>query len=225
MDRKTYTAKVAELRPLRGEIVNAEKAAAAAQVVLGKLHQQRARQITELAGYEGAKADTIAKASGLSVGDVVRIAPVLDPTPAAIRAAGAGDRAAAPVQVSAPAARPAPVVEPVAAVAPALTRPASAPELAVERPAPAGVEVGDQIAVEQPASASAGDPAAAVPAAEQPAPPPPPLRPLLRPSSCRLSRPCRLSRSPMWSARLLLSVGRVSCRLCRRVWRASGSRR
>ncbi|MGW3077213.1 hypothetical protein [Kitasatospora sp. NPDC001132] len=135
MDRKTYTAKIAELRPLREEIGKAEKTVAAAQAALDKLNLQRARRITELAGYEGAKADAIAKASGLSVGDVVRIAPLLDPTPAAVRAAKAEDQAAAAAPAPAPVAEsaPVPVAEPSVAVAPALTRPA----VVVEQATPA----------------------------------------------------------------------------------------
>ncbi|WP_094743085.1 hypothetical protein [Kitasatospora aureofaciens] len=81
MDRKTYTAELASLRELRTGITAAEKQVAAAQKELDKLTAQRARRVAGLAGYEGAKADAVAKASGLSVGDVVRIAPLLDPTP------------------------------------------------------------------------------------------------------------------------------------------------
>ncbi|MFJ8434856.1 hypothetical protein ACIQ9P_26495 [Kitasatospora sp. NPDC094019] len=163
MDRKTYTAKVAELRPLREEIGKAEKTVAAAQAALDKLNLQRARRITELAGYEGAKADAVAKASGLSVGDVVRIAPLLDPTPAAVRAAKTDDQSAAPVE--APKAEP--VAEPAVAVAPVLTRPAAV----VEQSAPAApeteapIEVEDQAVVEQPAPAVAAVAAPVVPAA------------------------------------------------------------
>ncbi|MER8103842.1 hypothetical protein [Kitasatospora sp. NPDC094016] len=163
MDRKTYTAKVAELRPLREEIGKAEKTVAAAQAALDKLNLQRARRITELAGYEGAQAPAIAKASGLSVGDVVRIAPLLDPTPAAVRAAKADDQAAAPVEAS----KAELVAEPAVAVAPVLTRPAAV----VEQPAPAApeteapIEVEDQAVVEQPAPAVPAVAAPVVPAA------------------------------------------------------------
>ncbi|MEE1783092.1 hypothetical protein PUR71_09200 [Streptomyces sp. SP17BM10] len=155
MDRKTYTAKVAELRPLREEIGKAEKTVAAAQAALDKLNLQRARRITELAGYEGAQAPAIAKASGLSVGDVVRIAPLLDPTPAAVRAPKADDQAAAAAPVApVEAPKAAPVAEPAIAVAPALTRPAPV----VEQQAPAveaPTEVEDQAAaVEQPVPAA-----------------------------------------------------------------------
>ncbi|MFF7585869.1 hypothetical protein ACFZCK_00060 [Kitasatospora purpeofusca] len=146
MDRKSYTAELAGLRELRTEITAAEKQLAAAQAALDKLTGRRARKVAGLAGYEGAQAPAIAKASGLSVGDVVRIAPLLDPTPAAVRAAKADDQAAAPT--------PAPEVpeaEPAVAVAPTLTRPAPA----VEQLAPAvpvteaPTEVEDQVGAEQ----------------------------------------------------------------------------
>ncbi|RKE16786.1 hypothetical protein [Streptomyces sp. TLI_171] len=135
MDRKTYTAELAGLRELRTAITAAEKTVAAAQKELDKLAAQRARTVAGLAGYEGAQAPAVAKASGLSVGEVVRIAPLLDPTPAAVRAARTDDHAAAP-SVPAPAPAPGqvakaePVAEPAGAVAPAPTRPA----IVVERP-------------------------------------------------------------------------------------------
>ncbi|WP_035838575.1 hypothetical protein [Kitasatospora azatica] len=168
MDRKTYTAELAGLRELRTEITAAEKVVATAQKELDKLTAQRSRRVAGLAGYERAQAPAIAKASGLSVGDVVRIAPLLDPTPAAVRAAKTDDQAAAapapapvaePVDEPAVAVAPAPVAEPVdepaVAVAPALTRPAPV----LEQPAPAvteaPTEVEDQAVAEQPAPAAA----------------------------------------------------------------------
>ncbi|MFI9273429.1 hypothetical protein ACIGXM_22320 [Kitasatospora sp. NPDC052896] len=162
MDRKTYTAELASLRELRSAITAAEKTVAAAQRELDKLTAQRSRKVAGLAGYEGAQAAPIAKASGLSVGDVVRIAPLLDPTPAAVRAGTTERQATVPAPVSAPVAEPAPQPEPP--VAPALTRPA----VVAERPAPVPpapqeppVVVEDQAAVvEQPAAASASSVAA-----------------------------------------------------------------
>ncbi|MER7579643.1 hypothetical protein [Kitasatospora sp. NPDC097691] len=144
MDRKTYTAELAGLRELRAEITAAEKAVAAARKALDKLAAQRARRVTGLAGFEGAKADAIAKAAGLTLGDVVRLAPVLDPTPSAVRAAPAGERSAVvggpepelrPEQEQEQEQAPEPV-GPVA-VAPALTRPAgpAAEQAAAENPA------------------------------------------------------------------------------------------
>ncbi|RAJ31276.1 hypothetical protein K353_06180 [Kitasatospora sp. SolWspMP-SS2h] len=115
-----------------------------------------------LAGYEAAKADAIAKASGLALADVVRIAPLLDPTPAAVRAAKTDDQAAVippvePLRVPAPVAGPA--SQPVAVLVPALTRPAPVvgqltPVIPVTE-APAEVE--DQaVIVEQPIPAAPG---------------------------------------------------------------------
>ena len=168
MDRKTYTAELAGLRELRTEITAAEKMVAAAQKELDKLTAQRSRRVAGLAGYEGAQAPAIAKASGLTLADVVRIAPLLDPTPAAVRAAKAEDQAAA----AAPAPAQASEAEPVAAVAPALTRPAAVleqPTPAAPAPAlaPASVEaeVEDQAVVEQPAPAAPAVAAPVVPAA------------------------------------------------------------
>ncbi|MET8703813.1 hypothetical protein ABZW10_33925 [Kitasatospora sp. NPDC004723] len=164
MDRKTYTAELAGLRELRAEITAAEKTVAAVQKELDRLTAQRSRRVAGLAGYEGAQAPAIAKASGLSVGDVVRLAPLLDPTPAAVRAAKTDDQAAAAAAVPAPAPEAEPVAEPAVAVAPALTRPAPVLEqpapAAPETEAPTGVE--DQAVAEQPAPAVA---APVVPAA------------------------------------------------------------
>ncbi|GAA1236728.1 Mucin-19 [Kitasatospora nipponensis] len=128
MDRKAYTAKLAALRELRAEIGAAEKAVADAQRALGRLGQERGRRVMELAAYEGAKADAIAKAGGLSVGDVVRIAPLLDPTPPGARVVRADDRGAAAVPAPAPPDQTPPAVETAVAVAPAPTRPAAAVE-------------------------------------------------------------------------------------------------
>ncbi|MFI9365557.1 hypothetical protein ACIG5E_31580 [Kitasatospora sp. NPDC053057] len=152
MDRKTYTAELAGLRELRTEITAAEKTVVAARKELDKLTAQRARRVAGLAGYEGAQAPAIAKASGLSVGDVVRIAPLLDPTPAAVRAAKADDQAAAAPD---PAPEAAPVAEPATAVAPVLSRPAAV----LEQPAPAPsaqAEVEDLAIAEQPAAQQPG---------------------------------------------------------------------
>ncbi|MER6301599.1 hypothetical protein ABT247_18830 [Kitasatospora sp. NPDC001539] len=166
MDRKTYTAELAALRQLRTEITAAEKQVAAAQKELDKLNQQRSRRVAGLAGYEGAQAPAVAKASGLSVGDVVRIAPLLDPTPAAVRAAKADDQAAAAAAAPAPAPEAAPVEEPAAAVAPVLTRPAPVPEQPAPTPAPVDVEDHRvEVVAEQPAPAEPAVPAPAALAA------------------------------------------------------------
>lgn len=164
MDRRTYTAELAGLRELRTEITAAEKTVAAAQKELDKLTAQRARRVAGLAGYEGAQAPAIAKASGLSVGDVVRIAPLLDPTPAAVRTAKADDQAAAVAPAPAPVAEPALVAAPTVAVAPALTRPAAVAKqpAAVAPVAEVSHEDEDKAVAEQPAPAA---PAVAAPVA------------------------------------------------------------
>ncbi|MGW7444978.1 hypothetical protein [Kitasatospora sp. NPDC054795] len=154
MDRKTYNAELTGLRELRTDITAAEKQVAAAQKELDRLTAQRSRRVAGLAGYEGAQAAAVAKASGLSVGDVVRIAPLLDPTPAAVRTAKTDDQ---PATAPAPAPEAEPVDEPAVAVAPALTRPAPV----LEQPASAApmaeapAEVEDQAVAEQPAPAVA----------------------------------------------------------------------
>ncbi|WP_229848587.1 hypothetical protein, partial [Kitasatospora griseola] len=165
MDRRTYTAELAGLRELRTEITAAEKQVAAAQKELDRLTAQRARRVAGLAAYEGAQAAPIAKASGLSVGDVVRIAPLLDPTPAAVRAARSDDQAAAAAPAPAPAAGPAAEPATATAVAPALTRPAAVPE----QPAPAVPAVPAVPAARAVEAPAAGQPVApqAGPAAEK----------------------------------------------------------
>ncbi|MET9395999.1 hypothetical protein [Kitasatospora sp. NPDC002965] len=156
MDRKTYTAELAALRELRAEITTAEKAVATAQNKLDKLTAQRARRVSGLTAHEGAKADAIAKAAGLQVVDVVRIAPLLDPTPPAIRAAQAEAQA-----VPAEAPKGVPASELATAVAPALTRPAAV----VEQPAPAPAVEAPAETEEQPAPAAPVTAAPVVPTA------------------------------------------------------------
>ncbi|MFC8454565.1 hypothetical protein [Kitasatospora sp. NPDC057223] len=154
MDRRTYTAELAGLRELRTEIGQAEKQVAAAQKELDKLTAQRARRVAGLAGYEGAQAPAVAKASGLTLADVVRIAPLLDPTPAAVRSAKAEEQAVV-ASVQAPAPTAVAVAQPVGAVAPALTRPVpvvgqSAP--AAEAPDEARSQAADDVVGQLPAS-------------------------------------------------------------------------
>ncbi|GAA0699072.1 Mucin-19 [Kitasatospora atroaurantiaca] len=157
MDRQTYNARLADLRELRGEVAQAEKAVAAAQATLDKLTAQRARRVAELAGYEKAQAAPIAKASGLSVAAVVRIAPLLDPTPAAVREARPAAEAPAPTADTATPPQP----EPVGTAAPAMTTAVAAPQPtpAVEEPTPV---------VEAPAAVSAALPVSAAAVARGP---------------------------------------------------------
>ncbi len=122
MDRQTFTTKLTELRALRDRIAKAQGAVTAAAKVLttkqaefDDLDRQRTRAVAELAGYEGAKGDTVAKAGGLKLADVVRIAPLLDPTPAALR----GSLVETPTVPAAPETKSTPAAEPEAAAAPA----------------------------------------------------------------------------------------------------------
>ncbi|NBM20113.1 hypothetical protein GUY61_32090, partial [Streptomyces sp. GC420] len=72
MDAQRYTAALSDLRTVRDEIKKT-------RAVLTKLEAERDRQITQLAGYEKAKAERIAPAAGLSLAHVVRLAPALAP--------------------------------------------------------------------------------------------------------------------------------------------------
>ncbi|MFJ2007961.1 Mucin-19 [Streptomyces chartreusis] len=76
MDAKNYNAGLAELRELRDAIRPLERQ-------LKKLLADRDKKIAELGAYEKAKADRLATSAGLSVIDVVALAPHLGPqTPA-----------------------------------------------------------------------------------------------------------------------------------------------
>ncbi|MFE0630848.1 hypothetical protein ACFW3D_28300 [Streptomyces sp. NPDC058864] len=154
MDSKTYTAALGELRTLRDEIKKA-------QAALTKLTAARDKQITAMAGYDKAKAERIAPAAGLSVADVVAIAPALAPEGLATAAAAAepDTQQAAVSETATPtpaasepqtpteaAADPASVTEPAAvagAVAPSLPRPAAPAE---PQPAAAAPAVPDVVA-------------------------------------------------------------------------------
>ncbi|MFJ7146667.1 hypothetical protein ACIQVT_00310 [Streptomyces sp. NPDC100445] len=72
MDAQRYTAALSELRTVRDEIKKTRAA-------LTRLEAERDRQITQLAGYEKAKAERIAPAAGLSLAHVVSLAPALAP--------------------------------------------------------------------------------------------------------------------------------------------------
>ncbi|MFJ6810888.1 hypothetical protein ACIQRK_33635 [Streptomyces anulatus] len=116
MDAKTYNAELAELRALRDGIRKT-------QATLEKLETDRARKITALAGYEKAKAERIAPAAGLSLADIVAIAPILAPD----RLTTAAQQDPAPVPPS-----PEPAAQPAAAV--------PAPEHAGDTALPSGTE-------------------------------------------------------------------------------------
>ncbi|WP_369166290.1 hypothetical protein [Streptomyces sp. AFD10] len=146
MDAKTYNAELVELRALRDGIRKT-------QATLEKLETDRARKITALAGYEKAKAERIAPAAGLSLADIVAIAPILAPD----RLTTAAQPNPTPVSPSPEPATPpttaVPAPEPAGdtalpsstehpqtpsqagTVAPAMTRPAPEPAAEPERPA------------------------------------------------------------------------------------------
>ncbi|WP_416972241.1 hypothetical protein [Streptomyces sp. 4F14] len=72
MDAQSYNAALADLRGVRDEIKKA-------RAVLTKLEADRNKRITQLALSDRAKAERIAPAAGLSVADVVALAPALAP--------------------------------------------------------------------------------------------------------------------------------------------------
>ncbi|MGW8569801.1 hypothetical protein [Streptomyces niveus] len=142
MDAKTYTAQLADLRALREDIKKT-------QTALVRLQGERARQITALAAYAKAKAERIAPAAGLSLADVVAIAPILAPdrlttTPgppapeAGVWTPAADVPAAAVEEPPGTRGAPAPVLPSRTTAPPAVpTVPASAPATTETDPAPA----------------------------------------------------------------------------------------
>ncbi|NEB04240.1 hypothetical protein [Streptomyces sp. SID13726] len=72
MDAQSYNAALADLRTVRDAIKKA-------RTELTKLEADRDKQIAQLASYEKAKAERIAPAAGLSVADIVLLAPALAP--------------------------------------------------------------------------------------------------------------------------------------------------
>ena len=72
MDAQSYNTALTELRGVRDDIKKA-------RAVLAKLEADRDQRITQLARHEKAKAERIAPAAGLSVADIVALAPGLAP--------------------------------------------------------------------------------------------------------------------------------------------------
>lgn len=72
MDAKSYNAALADLRTVRDAIKKA-------RTELAKLEADRDKYVTRLTAYEKAKAERIAPAAGLSVAEVVALAPALAP--------------------------------------------------------------------------------------------------------------------------------------------------
>ena len=130
MDSKAYTAGLTELRELRDGIKRVERE-------LAGLTSKRDKKVRELAGHAKATADRLAPAAGLSIADVVALAPALAPD---------GPEPEAPVDVPAPqpapasaAAAHAPALRPAA---PVVQAPAAAPTAEGERMLPS-IPVGE----------------------------------------------------------------------------------
>ncbi|WP_042422151.1 hypothetical protein [Streptacidiphilus anmyonensis] len=147
MDSASYNNGLADLRPLREEIAKLEREAAKLNKEIEKRHRDRDGRIVRLGAFEPAKASVLAKAAGVSIGDVVALVPRLDPTPEHARA----QLHAAPATggTSAPEAAGEQLAEPEGAIAPTLpahgtARPdatanaaPAAPTTPTEEPAPA----------------------------------------------------------------------------------------
>ncbi|MFD7817647.1 hypothetical protein ACFV6E_32715 [Streptomyces sp. NPDC059785] len=130
MDAHRYNAALADLRTVRDQIKKA-------RAQLAKLEADRDRRITRLAVHEKARADRIAPAAGLSVADVVALAPALAPD--SLAAADNAPALPAPPEPSPEAGEEAPqeeIAEPQTA-APAAHRPAAAAD-APSQPAASG---------------------------------------------------------------------------------------
>lgn len=123
MDAKSYNAALADLRAVRDQIKKARAA-------LAKQEADRDKRIVQLAAHEKATAQRIAPAAGLSVADVVALAPALAPDALAADSpqphALEPSSAAQAVAESAPAAR---------ATLPAPARPAPSDTVPPEPPA------------------------------------------------------------------------------------------
>ncbi|MFJ4031538.1 hypothetical protein [Streptomyces griseoluteus] len=72
MDAHSYSAALADLRTVRDQIKKARAA-------LARLEADRDKRVSQLAGYEKAKAERIAPAAGLGVAEVVALVPALAP--------------------------------------------------------------------------------------------------------------------------------------------------
>ncbi|MGW5216141.1 hypothetical protein ACWEQO_34310 [Streptomyces sp. NPDC004051] len=135
MDAQSYNTALADLRTVRGQIKKARAA-------LAKLEADRDKRIVQLASYEKAKAERIAPAAGLSVADIVSLAPSLAPDSLAEESTDAPAQSPAPATRTPPKnAEPEPAVQP-AAVAPVMltaqpqAAPADAPAVTAAPDAP-----------------------------------------------------------------------------------------
>ncbi|MFC7261546.1 Mucin-19 [Streptomyces lutosisoli] len=167
MDAKSYTDGLADLRELRDQIKPLERQ-------LKKLQADRDKKIAALGAYEKAKADRLATSAGLSVIDVVALAPHLGPQAPA--SGPTGDEVATESAVGRSGAEaPAQAIkEPVGTLAPDLsTPPAPVEQQETEEQeqdsVPAAAAVTDEnMAPAPPSPAPAPQPAGDAPARELP---------------------------------------------------------
>ncbi|MES9524118.1 hypothetical protein [Streptomyces capoamus] len=128
MDAQSYNAALSELRTVRDAIKRA-------RTELSRLEGDRDKRITQLATYDKAKAERIAPAAGLSVADVVAVAPSLAPDSLAVTADKPQPQDAAPETLTPgvdEAAKPqGPVVTETSADRPQPTAPPASDESAV----------------------------------------------------------------------------------------------
>ncbi|SEL28106.1 hypothetical protein [Streptacidiphilus jiangxiensis] len=155
MDRTAFNAGLAELRPLRDEIAKLEKS-------LAKLVRDRDNRVRKLGAFADATAAAVAKAAGVSIGEVVALVPRLDPTPEHARAR-LRTSPAAPVPASDAGGPPEGAVVPTSPVTPAAQDTAAALPTATPEPA--------EPVEEAPAPANEEREAAAVDAGHEPTPP------------------------------------------------------
>ncbi|GCD40369.1 hypothetical protein [Streptomyces paromomycinus] len=122
MDAKAYNAALGELRAVRDEIKKTRAA-------LAKLEADRDKRIAQLVGHDKAKAERIAPAAGLSLAEVVALAPELAPDHLSGPAGPPKPAPQAPVEgpASGPAAAYAPVAPAAGAAAPAMSPAAPTP--------------------------------------------------------------------------------------------------
>ncbi|MEU2389032.1 hypothetical protein ABZ606_30980 [Streptomyces sp. NPDC012461] len=135
MDAQSYNTALADLRTVRDQIRKARAA-------LAKLEGDRDKRIVQLASYEKAKAERIAPAAGLSVADIVSLAPSLAPDSLTEESTDASAQSPTPATHTPPKnAEPEPAAQP-AAVAPAMrtmqpqAAPADAPAVTAVPDAP-----------------------------------------------------------------------------------------
>ncbi|MFI6567033.1 hypothetical protein [Streptomyces sp. NPDC050534] len=136
MDAQSYNAALTALRTVRDQIKKV-------RADLAKLEADRDQQVAQLATYDKAKAERIAPAAGLSVADVVALAPALAPESLADTAAPPAeppvpDKATAPDGGSAPQSAPQPAAVPATGAAhpPAAPTPAPLASLQAARTLP-----------------------------------------------------------------------------------------